>query len=165
MEKENNIVATSLQQYELGLQKVERKMRKMNMTSTKAMTNATKVEEHVADMQEEIKGIRDHIAKLEQRSQKQRTTQNTILQPVITRINTLESEIKRRPTKQELQGAVHYQVSQWAAALEAKFEEKMTRTTVQNDLNIGMTMYNALATNINNVTIQEWTTNVDRPQI
>jgi hypothetical protein len=149
----------SLQHYELGLQKAEHNMRKMNMSATQAISKTTRSEETITTLQADVKQLRDQIARLEQTSQQQTTTHETIIYPAITRLTLIETEIAKRPTKKELQDAVHSQVHQRAQALEATFEENMTRTAVQNNLNIGMTMYSALSTNRNNANIQEWSSN------
>jgi hypothetical protein len=163
MEHENEKAATSLQHYEIGLQKAEHNMQKMNMSASQAISQTTRSEETINTLQSEVQQLREQIARLERTSHQQSDLHNNIVSPALTKIARIEIELNNRPTKHDLQNEVHSQINQWAQAIEAKFEENITRTSVQNNLNIGMTMYNAMATNRNNAHIQQWSTNTKSP--
>jgi hypothetical protein len=163
MEHENEKAATSLQNYEIGLQKAERNMRKMNMAASQTISKTDRAEETLSALQTEVKQLRTQIANLEKSSRQQTELHHNTITPALSKITRIELELTNRPTRTDLQHEIHSQINQWAQAIEAKFEDNITRTTIQNNLNIGMTMYNAMATNKNNSQLQHWSKNTNNP--
>jgi chromosome segregation ATPase len=84
MEHENEKSATSLQHYEIGLQKAEHNMQKMNMSASQEISKTTRSEETITALQSEVQQLREQIARLERASHQHSNLHNNIVSPALT---------------------------------------------------------------------------------
>jgi hypothetical protein len=83
MEHENEKAATSLQHYEIGLQKAERNMRKMNTSASQAISKTERSDETLSTLQTEVKQLHAQIGNLEITYHQQTDIHNNTITPAL----------------------------------------------------------------------------------